>query len=128
MGLTGLDVQENQARRLLRDIDEFRMVHHPEKDEHESAHLWTSEVFEPVVRAIPRDLSLKLEPAEVMHQLLEHRWYLSEEQSREVPLQEALGSYVDRVLRNRRDEDAVVLHPTTTMMRAVTPDEERPQH
>ena len=124
MGLTGLDVQENQARRLLRDIDEFRMVHHPEMDEHESAHLWTSEVFEPVVRAIPRELSLKLEPAEVMHQLLEHRWYLSEEQSREVPLQEALSTYVDQVLRNRRDEDAVILHPTTTMLRAVSSDQE----
>ena len=124
MGLTGLDVQENQARRLLRDIDEFRRVHHPEMDEHESAHLWISEVFEPVVRAIPRELSLKLEPAEVMHQLLEHRWYLSEEQSREVPLQEALSTYVDQVLRNRRDEDAVILHPTTTMLRAVSSDQE----
>lgn len=59
-----------------------------------------------------------------MHQLLEHRWYLSEEQSREVPLQEALSTYVDQVLRNRRDEDAVILHPTTTMLRAVSSDED----
>lgn len=59
-----------------------------------------------------------------MHQLLEHRWYLSEEQSREVPLQEALTTYVEQVLRNRRDEDAVILHPTTTMLRTVTADQE----
>lgn len=126
MGLTGLDVQENQARRLLRDVDEFRHTRYPELDEYEAAHRWTSEVFEPVVRAIPRELQLKLEPAEVMHQLLEHRWYLSEEQNREVPLKEALDSYLETVLRNRRDEDAVILHPTTTMLRAVSPEEQIP--
>lgn len=124
MGLTGLDMQENQARRMLQAIDEYRAVNHPGLDEHESAHLWTSEVFEPIVRAIPQDLSLKLEPAEVMHQLLEHRWYLSERQEKEVSLQEALPSYVDEVLRNRRDEDAVALHPTTTMLRAVAAEED----
>jgi hypothetical protein len=119
LGLTGLDVQENQARRLLRDIDEYRAVNHPEMDEHEAAHRWLTEVFEPVALSIPANLSSKLEPAEVMHQLLEHRWYLSENQSRSVPLDEALESYLQTVLPHRRDEDAVVLHPTTTMLKAV---------
>ncbi|WP_313817279.1 DUF4032 domain-containing protein [Citricoccus sp.] len=119
LGLTGLDVQENQARRLLRDIDEYRAVNHPEMDEHEAAHRWLTEVFEPVALSIPTNLSGKLEPAEVMHQLLEHRWYLSENQSRSVPLDEALDSYLQTVLPHRRDEDAVVLHPTTTMLKAV---------
>ncbi|MGM7669593.1 DUF4032 domain-containing protein [Microbacterium sp. A93] len=119
LGLTGLDVQENQARRLLRDIDEYRAVNHPDMDEHEVANRWLTEVFELVTRAIPAELSGKLEPAEVMHQLLEHRWYLSENQSRSVPLPEALQSYVQTVLPLRRDEDAVALHPTTTMLKAV---------
>ncbi|MEO9249302.1 DUF4032 domain-containing protein [Citricoccus nitrophenolicus] len=119
LGLTGLDVQENQARRLLRDIDEYRAVNHPDMDEHEAANRWLIDVFELVTRSIPADLSGKLEPAEVMHQLLEHRWYLSENQSRSVPLPEALQSYLETVLPHRRDEDAVVLHPTTTMLRAV---------
>ena len=119
LGLTGLDVQENQARRLLRDIDEYRAVNHPDMDEHEAANRWLIDVFELVTRSIPADLSGKLEPAEVMHQLLEHRWYLSENQSRSVPLPEALRSYLETVLPHRRDEDAVVLHPTTTMLRAV---------
>ncbi|WP_413542907.1 DUF4032 domain-containing protein [Citricoccus nitrophenolicus] len=119
LGLTGLDVQENQARRLLRDIDEYRAVNHPDMDEHEAANRWLVEVFELVSRAIPQELSGKLEPAEVMHQLLEHRWYLSENQSRSVPLPEALESYIETVLPHRRDEDAVVLHPTTTMLKAV---------
>ncbi|MGD6980873.1 MULTISPECIES: DUF4032 domain-containing protein [Citricoccus] len=121
LGLTGLDVQENQARRLLRDIDHFRADRHPELDEQEAAHLWVEEVFDLVTRSIPPELSGKLEPAEVMHQLLEHRWYLSENQNRSVPLTEALQSYIRTVLPARRDEDAVALHPTTTMLRAVPP-------
>jgi len=40
------------------------------------AHEWLMRVFEPVVRAVPSDLRGKLEPAEVFHQLLEHRWFL----------------------------------------------------
>ena len=72
-----------------------------------------------MVRSVPLELRAKLEPAEVMHQLLEHRWYLSEARGAAVPLQEAVDSYVETVLRARRDEDALALHPTTTMLRAV---------
>ncbi len=108
LGLTGLDVQENQARRLLRDLEEHRAVHHPGLEPREATGRWLEEVFEPVARGIPAGLVGKLEPAEVMHQLLEHRWYLSENQSRPVPLPEALESYLQTVLPDRPDEDLVV--------------------
>ncbi|MCG2624879.1 DUF4032 domain-containing protein [Arthrobacter sp. I2-34] len=107
--LTGLDAEENQARRLLNDMDAYRADNNPDLDQELSAHLWVRQVFEPVVRAIPRELQGKLEPAEVVHQLLEHRWYLSEEQNRNVPLAEAVQSYIDNVLRHRRDEAAFML-------------------
>ena len=91
---------------------------------HDGLLVATVEVFDPVVRSVPLELRAKLEPAEVMHQLLEHRWYLSEARGQAVPLQEVVDSYVDTVLRARRDEDAVALHPTTTMLRAVPPADE----
>ena len=119
--LTGLEVQENQARRLLVDIEAARREWDPYMDIESAAHRWVVEVFDPVVHSVPLELRAKLEPAEVMHQLLEHRWYLSEARGQAVPLQEAVDSYVDTVLRTRRDEDAVALHPTTTMLRAVPP-------
>ena len=72
------------------------------------AHEWAARVFEPVVRSVPRELRGKLEPAEVFHQLLEHRWYQSQAQDRDVPLAEALTSYVNDVLRHRRDEQTVI--------------------
>jgi hypothetical protein len=111
--LTGLDAQENQARRLLNDMDAYRADNQPDLDEEISAHLWVSQVFEPIVRAVPRELGGKLEPAEVVHEILEHRWYMSEKQDRNVPLAEAVQSYLDLVLRHRRDEAAIMLTADT---------------
>ena len=111
--LTGLDAEENQARRLLNDLDSYAATYDKnDLDEEMVAHEWLAQVFEPVVRAIPRDLKGKLEPAEVFHQLLDHRWYLSQNESRDVPLAEAVSSYVDTILRHRRDE-ATVVDPLT---------------
>ncbi len=114
--LTGLDVEENQARRLLNDLDEFRARSTKDMpDEEMYAHEWLTRQFEPVVRAIPYDLRAKLEPAEVYHQVLEHRWYLSQAQGRAVPLAEVLTSYINDVLRHRRDEATIMGPPTETM-------------
>lgn len=111
--LTGLDAEENQARRLLNDLDAYAATHYgSDADEEMVAHEWLATVFEPVVRAIPRELMGKLEPAEVFHQMLEHRWYLSQNQDRDVPLAEAVGSYIDTVLQHRRDEATVIDPPT----------------
>jgi hypothetical protein len=114
--LTGLDVEENQARRLLNDLDEFRArISRLGADEEMVAHEWLTRVFEPVVKAIPFELRSKLEPAEVFHQVLEHRWYMSQARGRSVPLAEVLTSYIDDVLRHRRDE-ATVMGPVTETM------------
>ena len=113
MRLTGLDVEENQARRLLNDMDQYRAQHvRPGIDEEYLAHEWLSHTFEPVVMAIPREMAGKLEPAEIFHQVLEHRWYISQEQERDIPLAEAVQSYVANVLAHRRDEEAL-LSPVT---------------
>jgi Lipopolysaccharide kinase (Kdo/WaaP) family. len=111
--LTGLDTGENQARRLLNDLDSYSATHGKQGlDEEAMAHEWLMRVFEPVVRAIPNDLKGKLERAEVFHQVLEHRWFMSQHEERDVPLAEALTSYINDVLRHRRDEATVISPPT----------------
>jgi hypothetical protein len=111
--LTGLDAEENQARRLLNSIDEYKLKHtRPGADEEVLAHEWMSKVYEPVVNAIPLELRGKLEPAEIFHQVLEHRWYMAENEQRGIPLLEAVQSYVTNVLAFRRDEESY-LAPTT---------------
>jgi hypothetical protein len=109
MRLTGLDVQENQARRLLNDLDQYRAsTDRQNEDEPFVAHDWLTGVFEPAIRSVPRELRLKLEPAQVFHELLDHRWYLSQQQGRDVPMREAAKSYVNNILPHRPDEQAIL--------------------
>ncbi len=100
--LTGLEVQERQARRLLNDIRAFR-AHLEQKSggpvsESFAAHRWLAEVYQLVVDAIPADLAGRLAPAEVFHEVLEHRWFLSEQAKRDVGTAEAAESYLRNVL------------------------------
>ena len=105
--LTGLEVQENQARRLLNDIAAFgaylSRVEAPAAPSG-GRRRWIAEVYEPIIARIPPDLRGRLEPPELFHELLEHRYYLSEAAGHEVDNETALLSYIENVLRFRRDE------------------------
>jgi hypothetical protein len=100
--LTGLEVQERQARRLLNDIVAYRawLEQKTGKPVAQSfaAHRWLAEVYQPVVEAIPPELAGRLAPAEVFHEVLEHRWFLSEKAKRDVGTAEAAQSYLATVL------------------------------
>ncbi len=110
--LTGLDAQENQARRLLADIDAFRLAleraGRPAPSDAAAAGRWLAEVFEPALAAVPPELRAKRDAAQLYHELLDHRWFLSEQAGREVPLEDAVRSYVDTVLRDLPDERTVL--------------------
>ncbi len=110
--LTGLRAQENQARRLLDDLEVFRAEleakGEPPISDAALAGRWLNEVFEPAIAAIPAELWGKREPAELYHELLEHRWYQSQRKGRDVGRDEALRSYVD-LLRLLPDERRAVL-------------------
>ncbi len=107
--LTGLDVEENQARRLLNDMDTYiAAINEQGGDEELLAHRWLARCFEPVIHAIPRDLRGKLEPAELYHEVLEHRWYLSERAAVDVGLDDATTSYASTVLPVRLNESSIV--------------------
>jgi tRNA A-37 threonylcarbamoyl transferase component Bud32 len=112
MSLAGLDVQENQARRLLNDIAGYRAHLECVQDrglpEQVAAYRWLTEIFEPTIDAVPANLRERLEPAEVFHQVLEHRWFLSEAAGRDVGMKEAVASYIDKVLPYAPEERAVL--------------------
>jgi hypothetical protein len=99
---TGIDAGENQARRLLNDIAAFRAYLEQKEGrpvtEVVAANRWLIEVYDPVVEAIPQGLRGRLAPAEVFHEVLEHRWYMSEQASQEVGTTAAASSYFERVL------------------------------
>jgi hypothetical protein len=103
--LTGLDVQDNQARRMLNDLDAWR-AHTDRLNDSEQlvAHDWLVHSFEPTIAAVPRELRKKLEPAQLFHEILDHRWFKSQREGRDIPMPEAAVSYVEQVLRHRPDE------------------------
>ena len=112
LSLTGLMVQENQARRLLNDL----LGHKAWLEDREGVRIaesvaalrWLTEVFEPSIAAVPTDLMGKLEPAELFHQILAHRWVMGEERGEGVSTEEAVRNYVDTVLRGLPDERSVL--------------------
>jgi hypothetical protein len=109
--LTGLSVEENQARRLLNDLDSYHaaaVMPGTDVDEETVARHWLADVFEPVIEAVPRELRGRLEPAEIFHEVLVHRWFLSEEANHDVGMDAATKSYIDTVLKFRPDERAVL--------------------
>ena len=114
--LTGLDAEENQARRLLNDLDSYRMAtgRQGESEEFVAAD-WVEKIYEPTVRAVPSGLRGKLEPPEVFHEVLEHRWYLSERRRKDVSTADAVKDYVTWVLPAKPDEDSVVGVDTVEM-------------
>lgn len=106
--LTGIEAGENQARRLLHDIRRYG-AHLEQRTgrrvrEAMAAARWMEDRFEPTIAAIPSELATALEPAELYHQVLEHRWYLSERAGFDVGLDEAIAAYVRDVLAVAVDE------------------------
>jgi hypothetical protein len=99
---TGIDAAENQARRLLNDIAGFRtwleqQQGHP-VSEAVAASRWLEEVYNPVIAAVPEDLRDRLQPAEIFSEVLEHRWYMSENAGRDVGIMAAARDYIKHVL------------------------------
>jgi uncharacterized protein DUF4032/lipopolysaccharide kinase (Kdo/WaaP) family protein len=114
--LTGLDVQEGQARRLLNDLDAYRAGQHRQGESEELvAHDWMSHVYEPIVTEIPPELAHKLEPAQLFHEVLEHRWYMSERTGRDITTQWAFADYLSHVLPSKPDEQSIVGVDTVEM-------------
>ena len=109
MRLTGLDVQEGQGRRMLNDLEAYRSLWNRKDEPLEiAAHAWLADVFEPTIAAVPAEMRSKLEPAEIFHEVLEHRWYMSEAAGYDVSMQDAVADYVANVLSKRPDEHAVI--------------------
>ncbi|MGO1591537.1 MAG: DUF4032 domain-containing protein [Ancrocorticia sp.] len=109
MRLTGMDVEENQARRMMNDIEQYRVTNFkPGTSQAIAAHEWMTKVYEPTINAIPRELHGKLEPAEIFHQLLEHRWYMSENAGYDVPGDKVIASFIEHVLRHKPNEHSFI--------------------
>ncbi len=103
--LTGMTVEDEQARRILNDIAAYTAANDlGREDRAVVANRWMNEVFEPLMAMVPEDARGKLEPAELFHEILVHRWYLSERAGKEVGIFETARDYIDNVLASKPEE------------------------
>ena len=68
------------------------------------AQRWLQEIYEPILAMIPDSARGKLEPAEVFHEILVHRWFLSERAGHSVKLLDAARDYIGAILPDRPEE------------------------
>ena len=102
--LMGLETEELQAKRILASFDRYRARESNNAITiNESAFKWLTEIFNPIVNSVPAEHIGRVEPAQLFHEVLEHRWYLSEAAGHDVGLDFASKSYISEVLPYRRD-------------------------
>ncbi len=115
--LTGLIVQENEARALLSDLARFRArlqsASGVEIPEDLAARRWLDEKFYGVLSLLPMDQRRKLPDAELFYEINEHRWFLSEARGHDVGREAAVASYLDSVLRYLPESKVDLLVGTT---------------
>lgn len=102
--LMGLETEELQAKRILASFDRYRAREsNLSTNVNEAAFKWLTEIFNPIVNSVPAEHLGRVEPAQLFHEVLEHRWYLSEAAGHDVGLDLACESYISGVLPYRRD-------------------------
>jgi hypothetical protein len=102
--LTGMMVEDNQARRLLNDLASFTASQGlGGEDRTLMAARWLTEVYDPIMAMVPPEARGKLEPAELYHEILLHRWFLSEHHHREYGIEETARDYIATQLGHRPD-------------------------
>jgi uncharacterized protein DUF4032/lipopolysaccharide kinase (Kdo/WaaP) family protein len=115
--LTGLRVQENQARTLLGDLARFKAKWEsgagtPIADDR-AARAWLDQKFYGTLTLVPPELRSKLPDAELFHEISEHRWLLSEQRGEDVGRAAAVTSYIDSVLAELPDTRVDLAGPPT---------------
>ena len=112
--LTGIEAEENQARRLLAAVQSFGAFLSEEAGGKEvpevvATYRWLTERYEPTIAAIPDVYRTRLVDAEIYHQVLDHLWYLSERAGKDIGLEEATQSYIETVLPTLPEERTVLI-------------------
>nr|WP_202388362.1 DUF4032 domain-containing protein [Nocardioides flavescens] len=104
-GLTGLHVEDAQARRLLNDLAAFTAHFNLGREDRSLvAARWLDDVYTPITAMVPPEARGKLEPAEVFHEVLQHRWFLAEQAGHDIDTFDAARDYIDNVLAHKPEE------------------------
>lgn len=110
--LTGLEVQENQARTLLNALDAYGLLLERGAGkvlpEAVKAYRWLSECYEPVIEAIPSRFRDRLDDAELIYEFIEHRFARSVAAGRQIENDEAMVTFITEVLEGLPQERTLI--------------------
>ena len=99
-GLTGLDVQEMQARQMMNEIHELQALLSQTSGRSTplsvASYQWLEHFYKPTIDQLKPLLDDQADPAELYCQVLEHKWYLSEQAGRDVGHQATINDFLNR--------------------------------
>ncbi len=111
--LTGLVAEDKQARKLLNDLAAFTAhFGYDAEDRAVVARRWLHTIYTPIVAMLPDEQATRIAPAEYFHEVMEHRWALSDEAGHEVDIFDAARDYVANVLPHRPPDSPTALSGT----------------
>jgi len=104
--LTGLSAEERQATLLLGELQALQATLSTEKNQSiplsVAAYRWLHDRYLPAVEQLRQEVRVPEDPCELYCQVLEHKWFLSERELRDVGHQRALEDYLE--LKRARGE------------------------
>jgi len=97
-GLTGLEAEEMQARKMMNEIQELKATLAQRNNRSTplsvAAYYWLEHVYQPILKTLEPLVDLQTSPAELYCQLLEHKWFLSEKVHHDVGHQSAAEDFL----------------------------------
>lgn len=109
LGLTGMMAEEMQARQMMNEIQELKatlsLQHGRSTPIGVAAYHWLEHIYEPTMKSLHalveqnKSMDLSLSSAELYCQVLEHKWYLSEQAQRDVGHRASVEDYLKKFLK-----------------------------
>jgi hypothetical protein len=104
--LTGLSAEERQATLLLGELQALQATLSTDRNQSVplsvAAYRWLHDRYLPAVETLRQQVRVPEDPCELYCQVLEHKWFLSEREQRDVGHQRALEDYLE--LKRARGE------------------------
>jgi hypothetical protein len=101
LGLTGIEAEEMQARKMMNEIHERKATLSMTTNRSTPLSLvafnWLEEIYTPTLTGMGTRIDLYSDPAELYCQILEHKWYLSEKAKHDVGHQYAVEDFLKSV-------------------------------
>ena len=103
LGLTGIEAEEMQARKMMNEIYELQATisqkYGRDTPINVAAYKWLEEIYLPTLKDLDTLINPQSDLPELYCQVLEHKWYLSEKAQHDVGHQAAVEDYLRSVSR-----------------------------